>query len=182
LSDIAVNLGPCPKTYPNTPLTKLNAGVAGLDKTLVPITTLRVRICKDATPTDGERFLRTGLIASALLARPAAAALTDETNRLAATHTALFGCFGSASGPEPIRAGPTFFVTFAGRARQVTLLAPFARAGTSRRLPCEANANGFFDAAPTAKWGEQLQLLTTAAPVGPGSAVGTGPSYPTGRR
>ena len=39
------HLGPCPKTDPNTDLTKLNAGVNGLDRVLVPITALRVRVC-----------------------------------------------------------------------------------------------------------------------------------------
>ena len=29
--NVAANLGPCPETYPRTPLTTLNGGVAGLD-------------------------------------------------------------------------------------------------------------------------------------------------------
>ncbi|MGO9874244.1 MAG: PASTA domain-containing protein [Acidimicrobiia bacterium] len=168
--NVVASLGPCPKTYPKTPLMKLNAGVAGLDKMLVPVTNLTVRVCKYATPAGGESYFRTALIASVLLERPASTAFTDETNRLPLTARQQFGC-GSLSGPEPIGAGPTFFLTFGGHSQQVTVMAPFARSGTSRPSACAAT-NGFSYADPTTAWGNELQLITTAASVAVTDVVG----------
>lgn len=68
-------LGPCPAQAPDADVTKLNAGVAGLSRQLVPLTTLiKVRVC---TYSAGGLLYR-----SAVLKRQAAADLEVETNDL----------------------------------------------------------------------------------------------------
>jgi len=75
-TNVARNLGPCPSMHPTAPLTKFNAGVQGLGKTLVPIAAVRVRACEyDTTLGLGRTFT---------LSPPLAAQFEAETNHLPA--------------------------------------------------------------------------------------------------
>jgi hypothetical protein len=181
--DVAANLAPCPKTYPSASLIRPNANVSALGTKMVPIEALNVRVCKYATtPGSAKNHLPAQLIGSAALSRPAAAAFTEETNRLPIVPRRDFGC-GSGSGPEPIGPGPTFVLTFAGHSRQFTLIEDFARSGTSRPSACVVG-NGVISARPTTKWSNELQLYTNPHPIGFGLRMGpgmlTGPTGPTG--
>jgi hypothetical protein len=82
-TNVATSLGPCPQNYPNTPLTMLNSGVAGLDKKLVPIVATEVEVCSYGRPLQ---YPLTPppltLYGSGRLAAQAAATFENETNRL----------------------------------------------------------------------------------------------------
>ncbi len=101
---------PCPKTQPNMSLTKLNAGVAGLDKELVPIAVTKVWICWNS----GGRLNDGGYINPESTVVP----FVRETNRISTSLT---------KGPPMAPAVPTdigyqpIYLTFAGHSRQVTL-------------------------------------------------------------
>ena len=53
-----VNFGPCPKTFPNTPLTKLSAGIAGAHAVMVPIAASTVRVCLYGLVSDSRQRVR----------------------------------------------------------------------------------------------------------------------------
>ena len=156
----AINLGPCPKRYPITPLTKLNAGVAGLDKKLVPILALRMRVCTYAG--NGQPVDRPGLTGSAAttIENGANALPTDQRTALNQTPTG------------PCGAGP-LFVTFVNRAQQVSLTV----------TGCDAVTNGVFLAFGTATWLNEIRGYTDfnainppiPLPTGQASGVPTGP-------
>ena len=87
---VTINIGPCPSAYSNPPTT-LNAGVAGLDKKMVPVVAANVRVC--VYRLDG-RLQATGAITGV-----AVASFEDETNQLptqSAAHGESFqGCVGA---------------------------------------------------------------------------------------
>ncbi len=74
-----VHLGPCPKTDPNTDQTKSNAAVKGLDRAMVPIAALRVRMCRYSS---GDR----SLVGERTMTRPSNVARFEaEANRFPAS-------------------------------------------------------------------------------------------------
>jgi hypothetical protein len=156
---LVANLGPCPSTYPNTPLTKLNAGVAGLDKKLVPIIASRVRVCS-------YQHLPNGNAAVGSPPPPGAVAqLENETNRL--RRRPIYSWRGGC-----VKYPGTLFVTFASDSQRVDLLA---------NVGCDTPAtNGVLHVDPTAKWLTELQADTlpmyNGGPTGQSSGVPTGAS------
>ena len=149
---VARTLSVCPKHDPtNSPgpaLTELNAGTQGLDKQLVPIEAFAVRICDYVE--NGRDTPPTRLVASGLLAAPAAQLLANETNRLPRN-------LGGPSCPASLT-GYTehaFVLTFASDSQHVVV---FAFSG------CGSNAgNGTYAAEPTTKWLNKLQRYTSRA-------------------
>jgi len=167
----AINLGPCPKTYPNTPFAKLNAGVNGLDKKLVPIIASRVRVCSYQTVPNGKAAVGSPPPSTAV------AQLENETNRLQKRPIYYWrdGC---------VKHPGTLFVTFASDSQRVDLLAI---------VGCDSPAtNGVLHVDPTAKWLNELQRYASPhtstvptrplppclpGPTGPGASPGpTGPA------
>jgi len=80
-----VNLGPCPKTFPKPPRSKLSAGIAGGGAALVPFVASTVEACLYYPPPTGvsaSALRRTRLIASTVLPSDDVGLLEQETNRL----------------------------------------------------------------------------------------------------
>ena len=138
---VAATLGPCPTTYPRTPLTKLNAGVSGLDRNLVPIKATIVRVCD----YDGSFALTRRAMLSGYIARVYSHAANGLRTVSPAGAPAIL-CLGS---PAP----PLWFVTFANDTQQVSITVP----------ECGYSTNGFLDG--PGGFLNDLQPLTTAAPV-----------------
>lgn len=145
-SQVVAKLGPCPTQYPLTSvtsLTTLNAGVPGLDKRLVPIAALNVRVCEYDVPSSATTRLR----ASGSLKPVPVPTFERETNRLPKRSVAP-SCAGTTR-----RALTEFLLTFANKSRSVSLEAY----GT-----CQGGVNnGHFYARPTRKWLKELTISTT---------------------
>ena len=137
-SKIVADPAPCAKTYPSTPLTTLNAGVVGLDRELVPIGALKVRLCSYGPDglLDGGKGVLTPL---------AAGHLEVETNGLASFRPPSTGSAGSRCID-----GDRSLSTFVGR-QQVTL----ATSGCGVAV----TTNGVLYAHPTPKWLTETQAL-----------------------
>jgi len=169
---VVAKLGPCPSTYPNTPFAKLNAGVTGLDKKLVPIVATEVEICAYGRPLRYPLIPPPfGLFGSGRLTAPAAVTFEDETNRLrpypSGTATWRGGCIKY---PGPL------LVMFANGSQRVEVLDTVGCA-----VPV---SNGVLHVRPTTKWLTELQQYTNPYPNGHelrmGDATRVGPTMPTG--
>jgi hypothetical protein len=143
-TNVARDLGPCPSLPPTTSLTKLNARLQGLARSLVPIAAVRVRGCEYAA--TALRPFGTFMLPNSL-----AAQFEGKTNRLRAGSLAV-SCFADA---------PTDFLTFASDSQQVIV-----------DESCGALTNGVFSAVPTQQWFNELQRYTSST--GPAQAVGAG--------
>jgi hypothetical protein len=140
-SHVIANVGPCPKQYGSTTLNRLNGGVHGLDKTLVPITATRVRVCE----YDARGGATGALIASAVLVSATAKQFENETNRL----------------PPPLvdnSGAPALYsyrVLFTSAAQRVDVLV---------RLDLDGVTNGVLHSQPTAQWQYDLRLAIAGTP------------------
>jgi hypothetical protein len=134
-------LGPCPAEAPAADVTELNAGVAGLSRQLVPLTSLiKVRVC---TYSAGGLLYR-----SAVLKRTAAADLEVETNEL---RTYL------PSGAVPRCVEPTVsLVNFLSSRDQVEVYEDSC--GVAKAT------NGVLTVHPTVRWLNRLRHYTTTRP------------------
>jgi hypothetical protein len=128
------DLGSCPSLPPTTSLAKLNAGVQGLAKRLVPIAAVRVRWC--------EYGLSTGRVDTFMLPQPAVTLFEGDTNRLPAGSLAA-SCMADV---------PFDFLTFASGSQKVVVAES-----------CGDVTNGVFSALPTAQWSNELQQYTTGS-------------------
>jgi len=129
------NLGPCPKVYPNGPSAKLNAGIKGLNKKLVPIAALSVRICEyGGVPQRLEYFGREG--------SGTAKGFEDETNGLATARSENVTC-------DQMPGAAFKVVTFASDSQQVTI---------TERV-CVGITNGVLFAHPTTHWTDLATLI-----------------------
>lgn len=144
--DVA-NLASCPATIP---LTTLNGGATGLDKKLVPIAALNVRVCR--YESTGRR-----LLGAATLEPLVAATFEDATNRLPTLTGPLPDC------PRPPASSPHFFLTFASDSQRVDLDASPA---------CGVVTNGTLSAYEAAKWVSELTGFTANSGGNPAAAVG----------
>ena len=105
---VAANLGPCPKRNPAVlPDTSINADDRGLSTQLVPITPLKVRVCR-------WQYRPNGLVTSESGTSLAAAQLAADANRLQ-----RFPALTTAGTCETYAL--VFYVTFASDTRQVTI-------------------------------------------------------------
>jgi hypothetical protein len=142
-----LTLGPCPKTAPLTDVTKLNAGVKGLGRVLVPITALRVRLCQYGNNgrLDAERTLvsseAVGFEADANSALPVRPTTTAPPYSPSGNQ-GLVGddCLGDV--PRT--------VTFANDSQRVDL-----------QPTCYGESNGVLVAVPTERWYSELVQDTT---------------------
>ncbi len=142
-SRIVVKLGPCPSLPSAASLTRLNAGVQGLAKRLVPIAAVKVRACEyDPTLTLRGTFT---------LSQQLAAQFETETNRLPAG-ALLADCSFDA---------PDNFLISASDSQQVVV-----------NDVCAGFSNGVFTAIPTTEWSNELQRYTTFS-TATGTIVGT---------
>jgi hypothetical protein len=110
-SRVVAKLGPCPSTYPTESLKALNAGVSGLDKTLVPIFASAVHICEYVRPLRYDPRQPLEIFASGLLTSAAATTFERETNR-GARYVDPPECRQTAM------TGPVFVLMFATDAQQ----------------------------------------------------------------
>lgn len=140
-----VGLGPCPKTFANTSLTKLNAGVAGLDTQLVPIAATKVRTCRW---NSGGRLNDGGFLSAESLGK-----FVDETNRLPKSSSAAPR---RAHPRDSLIASQPIYVTFATDSQQVTV----------RFDALGAVTNGVLSVEPTCGW-ETYFLAVSCAPTTP---------------
>ena len=146
-AQVVANLGTCPKRYTGATPATLNAGIKRLDKLLVPISALVVRICKyDLAP--GANAIPSGLVGSGagVLTPPSAAAFEAETNRLPRADTRI-DCPAS----EP----PFFLLTFANAEQRVDVW----EAGG-----CGFKTNGVIAVGTTTHWLDELRRSTSARP------------------
>jgi hypothetical protein len=137
------HLGPCPKTFPRASLQQLNAGVTGLERALVPIVVVKVRLCEYSPNDSTGGQLPLQLVASGLLTSKRAVSFEQNTNRLSRQVGPIFGSQGP---PEPVE-----FVTFASDAHHVSI---DDGAGLL--------TNGAFVAKSTASWYDVLSLVQSA--------------------
>jgi hypothetical protein len=149
LRDVIASLVPCPKVYPSLPA-NVNPGIKGLDKKLVPISAIAVRICEyvengDGVGTETPPFR---LIASGVLTTTAAQLVDHETNRLR-TKPKSGGCAAFPTGYRK----DVFILTFADHSQRVHVSA-FGGCGSTAM-------NGAFAAEPTTKWLNDLQHYTS---------------------
>lgn len=113
-----VSLGPCPNPDPRNDLAKTNKGVAGLDKTMVPITAVRVRMCRYGGGLHG-----TDLVGERTMVRPSnAARFAAEANAFPAAPTTTLapgsrGFIGGGDCPQ----GWYHVVTFASASQRVEI-------------------------------------------------------------
>ncbi len=151
-SHVVAGLDGCPQHMPTGPLAKLNAGVPGLDKTLVPIAALNVRICS----YDGV-FVETGsgivdvpkrLVGQALLEPSAARRLEVQANRLP-QQKGIPGCTPTTPGTR----SHFYFLTFANDSQRVDVL--------ERQGCIPGPDNGQFTAIRTTQWDDELRRYTT---------------------
>jgi len=144
---VVANLGPCPQRYSDGAPGTLNAGIEGLDKSLVPVSALVVRICKYGL-APGANSIPSGLVSSGagVLTPPAASAFEDETNRLPRAD-ARIDC--PASDP------PFFILTFANAEQRVDVW----EAGG-----CGFKTNGVTTVGTTTHWLDELRRATSARP------------------
>jgi len=150
-----LSLGSCPKTEPNTDLTKVNTGVKGLDRVLVPITAVQVRMSRYSLVPGA------GLIGERTLVSSDAARFEAETNRFPASlPTTLpapppYSPSGSQGlvGDEGCMQEWRHLVTFASDSQQVEIYED----------GCGAVSNGVLGAQSTAQWFSELQHDTAAA-------------------
>ena len=142
---IAANLGQCPKRYTDATLGTLNAGIKGLDKLIVPISAVVVRICKYGLAPDANS-IPSGLVASGVgvLTPPAATAFEAETNRLPRADAPI---------PCPATGPPFFFLTFANATQRVDVW----EAGG-----CGFKTNGTISVGTTTHWSNELAHETTS--------------------
>ena len=157
-------LGPCPKQYPNTPLNKLNTGVRGLDKKLVPISAATVRICKwgarDVHTSSGEQTVPDKLVGFATLTSRRASVFEDLTNHQPNGQAGPIGCTGPNGG-----IGYEFLrLTFANGSDRIDV--------EEDDGPCAGPqlSNGKFFAVPGLAWLTDVLDLTRGTP---GTVVGT---------
>lgn len=150
-------LGPCPNTYPSVPLTKLNAGAAGLGRKLVPISASKVRICRwgacDIYTNGGEaaRTVPDTLVASVTLSSSGASMFEDLTNRQPRRTTGPMGC----TGPDGGIGYEYLLLTFANGSSHVNV--------EETDGPCVGPqlSNGTLLALPSAAWLNDLRRRTT---------------------
>jgi len=131
------DLRTCPPKAPTESVTNLNVGVQGLDKKLVPITALTVRVC---------RYPRA--ISPLFYDSQAAGQFENQTNRLATQPAA------GASGIVGCADGPLYVLTFASEREQVDIEVP----------GCGYATNGVLDANRSAQWLSELQTPTMGTP------------------
>jgi hypothetical protein len=153
-SPVAANLGPCPKRNPaELPDTSINADYRGLSTQLVPITPLKVRVCR-------WQYRPNGLVTSESGTSLAAAQLAADAN-----HLQRFPALTTAGTCEAYT--PVFYVTFASDTRQVTI----ADGG------CGAVGNGVLFGRTTKTWFNELARYAAASTATTtyttGKAVGT---------
>jgi hypothetical protein len=147
-ASVVANLGPCPTSPPLATLKTLNAGVQGLGRTLVPIDTARVRICRYGL-NSLRATVRGKLEGGGALSGPVAAHIKDETNALhRADQAALSESPTGMSCPGP------FYVTFANRLQNVSVTA----------TGCDAVTNGVFLVFGSETWLSDLYRYTTDLP------------------
>lgn len=137
-SNVAADLGPCPKALPVS-LASVNSSVRGLNKKPVPIRALSVRIC---------RYSFAGrLVGSKVLDASSAGSFADDTNRLSFVRP------GSPAFCPP--SPPIFFVTAASTTQRVSIAS----------YHCGPVVNGAIVVQPTMKWfNALLQYTTTIRP------------------
>ena len=138
-------------------LTTLNVGVDGLDKELVPITALAVRVCRYGRDNTFST-LPAHLVASALLDGQAATTFEKATNQLPGNPAEPDCGFPGSSNP--------FVVTFASKTQRVTV-SNYARCDVSDPKPGAPVTNGMLHAQASARWLDELTLHTTKQPKRP---------------
>jgi hypothetical protein len=99
-------LVPCPQQLPGVSLTKLNAGITGLAEKVVPIASVKARVCRFG--------LAEQLQYDDVLSKSAATQIEDETNRLLAVAPDY-----SPTCPSGI---PAYFITFASGSQRVVVM------------------------------------------------------------
>jgi len=164
-SSLDANLGPCSPMPPVVSLDTLNAGVRGLDRMMVPIDAVRVRICLYGL--DGQRTpLRGTLESVGALSLPLARQIEDETNALhQVNHSAVGVSVTGPSCPGPV------YVTFANRFQHITVTVN----------GCDVATNGSFVADVTDALLNDLYRYTADIPeAAVSSLVPKGPTGPTG--
>lgn len=130
-SHVVAILGPCPKVYPNGPPAHLNAGIKGLDKKMVPIASVKARVCRYGV---AER-----LEYDDVLSKSAATQVEDATNRLLAVAPDY-----SPTCPSGI---PLYLVTFASGSQRVVAI----------YNGCGVMTNGVRSAQADTKWLNELE-------------------------
>jgi len=152
---MAANLGPCPVHIPAGLPATLNAGVQGLDKTLVPVVATTVRICKYdlRIPSSTGPFGPTGpmseVIDSNILTAGESAALQGGVNAFpsySAARSSLPGCGG------PTYHAENFLLTYANDAARVNV------EGDNTR--CDPLSNGVLRVSTSSSWLDELQRYT----------------------
>ena len=131
------DLRKCSSKAPTEPVTNLNAGMQGLDKKLVPITAVTVRVCRYPQA-----------IAPSFYDSQAAGQFETLTNRLAIQSAA------GAPGIVGCADGPLYVLTFASDKEQVDIEA----------RGCGKATNGVLDANPNTHWLNLLQTPTMEPP------------------
>jgi hypothetical protein len=138
---------------PTAPLATLNAGVPGLDKKLVPIAALNVRICSyDGAVTNddsGYHSVPKRLAGDGMLQPILARRLEEEANRLPKVAGAP-----SCHPPDVGDAVHFFYLTFANDSRRVVVV--------DMRGSCSLGPfNGRFGAVRTSAWLTELRHYTS---------------------
>jgi hypothetical protein len=165
VAHVVANPSECPSKSPTSgygafsdaPVAALNAAVEGLGRELVPFAAASVWLC--SYDTSNQLFM-----GSAMLRGAAAVQFERLTNRL----PVILG-HPAYNGPCRVEDFGSYILTFDAAARRVSI------ADTA----CGFWTNGARFAGGTKKWFNELQGY--ASRTGPGPAVGTGPSNPTGR-
>jgi len=143
-------------------LTRVNAGIPGLDKVLVPIRALKVRVCE-----YGDGFQPANqLIGSGLVRGPTAATFEEESNRLVRYVEPPSGGLIGSQGPTT-----TILLTFVNETQQVEVE---VEGGFISNLDkyFEFSTNGVFLAIATAAWDDELTHDSATTPLGPPGPTG----------
>jgi hypothetical protein len=144
---VVANLGPCPKLFPFGPASGLNTGVSGLDKKLVPIAALSVRLCRYDLVEVNVHTSTFPLAGSGILTGAPATQLEGLANHLPTAQTR--GC-GS---------GQLFLLTFASETQHVDV-----EEGTNAKDPTGCGpVNGKWGGGQsTGQWLNELGVNTRA--------------------
>ena len=163
---MVANLGPCPSKYPTASPAGLNAHVFNLQRSLVPISTLSVRICRYESFAAGSgpwgsppTFLN-----SRLLTPGEAVKFATDTNRLVFSSIGPGPCSGGPNGSTP--SGTYDLLTFANDSQQVQIAYIYGGPCLSAQI-----GNGYFLATPTPTWRNELAQLVGGSPQGKGSTA-----------
>jgi len=146
-SYVEANLGPCPKEFHFGSASKLNAGVAGIDKKFVPIAALSVRLCRYELVPVNTKTSTMRLAGSGVLSGARATQLEDLANHLPAMLTR--GC----------GVGRFFLLTFADKTHHVDL-----EEGTNVNDPtgCGPVNGALGGGQSTIQWLHELKVYTSS--------------------